>query len=77
MRTFVHFDSMGAIQSLTAMDAREGVRGGPVPEPGISVDEVEGVNLTLDELDSEAASGIVKNYKVAPSSSPPRKLVRK
>ena len=77
MKTFVHFDSEGTIQSLIAVDGPEGVSGGLVPAPGMFVDEVEGVNLSQDELDVEAASEIVKRHRVAPASSSPRKLVRK
>ena len=61
--------------SLTAVDAPEGVRGGLVPEPDISVEEVEGVKLELDELGFEAASEIFKNYKAAPTSPRPIKLI--
>jgi hypothetical protein len=77
MRTFVHFDSTGAIQSLVAVDGPEGVSGGPMPDAGISVDEVEGVELKLDELDVEGASEIIKSHRVEPASSSPRKLVKK
>jgi hypothetical protein len=77
MKTFVHFDSEGTIQSLIAVDGPEGVSGGLVPEPGMFVDEVEGVNLGQDELDVEAASEIVKRHRVAPASASPRKLVTK
>jgi hypothetical protein len=77
MKTFVHFDSTGAIHSLIAVDAPESVSAGVEPEPGIFVDEVEGVILNLDEPNIEAASEIADRYKVAPTPSRPRKLVKK
>jgi hypothetical protein len=75
MRTFAHFDATGRIRALIAVDAPEGVNAGLVPEPGVFVDEVEGVDLKPTELDPEAAGEIFKKYKVAPSTHEPRKLV--
>jgi hypothetical protein len=77
MRTYAHFDSKGAIQSLIVVDTSEGVDAGLVPRSAILVDEVEGVELNIDDLDIEAVSQFVRNYKVSPASSSPRRLVKK
>jgi hypothetical protein len=77
MRTFVHFDLTGAIHAFIAVDAAEGVNAGLVPQPGMSVTEVEGLNVKLDESNVEAASDIAKKYKVATSSERPVRLVEK
>jgi hypothetical protein len=75
MRTFAHFDATGSIRALVTVDAPEGISAGLVPEPGVFIDEVEGVDLNPNELDLEAAGEIFKRYKVAPSTHEPRRLV--
>jgi|KBSMisStandDraft_5_1062788.scaffolds.fasta_scaffold7720190_1 hypothetical protein len=76
MRTFAHFDAAGQIRALITVDAPEGISAGLVPEHGIFVDEVKGVDLNPNELDVEAAGEIFKRYKVAPSTNEPRGLVK-
>ena len=68
MRTFAHFDAAGTIHALVSVDAPEGVRAGVVPEPGVFVDEVEGIELKPTDLDPEAARQVFKTHKVAPSA---------
>jgi hypothetical protein len=75
VRTFAHFDATGKILALVTVDAPEGVDAGVVPEHGVSVDEVEGVDLDPKQLDIEGAGKILELYKVAPSTREPRKLV--
>lgn len=77
MRTFVHSDSDGTIHSLIVVDAIEGVAAGPVPEPGLHVDEVEGVELEIDQFDSDAAREIFETHRIEPTSPSPRKLLKK
>lgn len=77
MKTFVHYDSSGAIHSLIAVDAPEGVSVALESEPGIFVGEVEGVKLTSGAIDVETVSEIPENYKVALPTSRPLKLVKK
>ena len=75
MKTFAHFDVDGKIRGLVTIDAPEGVDAGVVPEPGVFVDEVEGVDLNPKELDIESVGEILERYKVAPATHEPRKLI--
>jgi hypothetical protein len=75
MRTFAHFDATGKVHALIAVDAPEGVNAGLVPQHGVFVDEVDGVDLKPTELDPEAAREIFKKYRVALPIHEPRKLV--
>lgn len=76
MRAYAHFDSEGVIEALVLVDAAPQVNAGLVPRPGNSVDQVDGVGLSIDELDVEAAIELVKTHKVGPASKT-RKLVRR
>lgn len=75
MRTFAHYDATGKIHALITVDAPDGITAGLVPENGVFIEEVEGVDLNPRALDVEAAGEILKRYKVAPSAREPRKLV--
>jgi hypothetical protein len=75
MRTFAHHDGSGTIRALITVDAPDGIMAGLVPDYGVLVEEVEGVDLTPSELDIESAREIFERYKVAPSTHEPRKLV--
>jgi hypothetical protein len=75
MKTFAHYDSTGAIHSLVVVDGPAGVTAMLEPEPGILVDEVEGVKpagLDVDELRAFA-----ETHRVARQQARPRKLVKK
>lgn len=75
MRTFAHFDSQGTIQSIVVVDAPKGVNAGLVPETGLFVDEVEGLEIDLT-AEGEALRGAFERYKVEPASPSPRRVVK-
>jgi hypothetical protein len=74
MRTFAHYDSQGTIQSIVVVDAPEGVNAGLVPETGLYVDEVEGLEIDLT-AEGEGARGALERYKVEPASPSPRRVI--
>jgi hypothetical protein len=76
MRTFAHFDSQGTIQSIVVVDAPDGVNAGLVPETGLEVDEVEGLEIDLS-AEGEAVRGALERYKVEPASASPRRVMKK
>jgi hypothetical protein len=77
MRTFVHYDSEGAIQGLVAVDTTDGGSLSLVPEPDVFVDEVEGVDVDPQAPNIEAVAKIAATYRVDLSTSPPRRLAKK
>jgi hypothetical protein len=75
MRTFAHFDSEGTIQSIVVVDAPDGVNAGLVPETGLSVGEVEGIEIDLT-AEGEKIRGVLERYKVEPASASPRRVIK-
>jgi hypothetical protein len=76
MRTFAHFDSQGTIKSIVVVDAPNGVNAGLVPEAGLDVAEVEGLEIDL-AAEGEAIRGALDGYKIEPASPSPRRVVKK
>lgn len=75
MRTFAHFDSVGTIQSIVVVDAPKGVNAGLVPETGLYVDEVEGLEIDLT-AEGDKIRGPLERYKVEPASASPRRVIK-
>jgi hypothetical protein len=78
MRTVVHYDSAGAIHSFVSIDAPEEVRAMMEPEPGLSMAEIEGLELSAaaQDRDLEKVREIMKTHRVSTRSAPRATLTK-
>jgi len=76
MAIYVHYDGTGSIHSLISVHAPPGAGMMLVPNPGVFVAEIEGLQFKADVPTPEELSEIAKTHKV--SSPVPRcKLAKK
>jgi hypothetical protein len=76
MVVYAHHDLHGNIHSLVVVNAPEGAGVRPAPQPGQFVAEVEGLELTPDEVNFDTLREIAAS-QVVKTPLPRCKLVKK